>query len=489
MNLDKHIKQKFNEQNFEFKEEYWQAASALIDQHQKGKKKMRIIIRWASIFTFLLMVGTVLFVFFPEQKNSDVSLTPSSKVKEEINTTNSGSYSYPESHVSKNKSDNAISEHQNSSIVKSNDQKDIVLSNTSLNNTKQSSSKKISSVDITNSSTPKTNLISNQNLVAEHVSQPLADEKLEAHLEQDQSNPLLSWDDYNMTTLGIQPFIPSTAHTQEKKDNSKPLFYLPYFSVGLYAGIHSSQRSIEVKEAFNSVLKDKKTSEENTQSSYNVGIEGQYYFKQRWSVSLGAEYMSYVENINYSGIDKNSTHINDESYYDIKDSSFWNSGWVMIDSMPRFLQYASYHVVKDSTFIQKSDTTVSKYTDENIKSLNGQNRYSYIEVPILVGYQFPYKSFEIQLQSGLSMGFLQSHQAKYAVDNEDYNNQSLVNIKQQVSNLILRVSVLYPLNQQTYLYLQPAYKTQITNSVEAQGGFAQRFSSYHVNLGVRYLFR
>ncbi len=501
MNLDQHIKNKFDEQSFEFKEEYWNAASALIDAHKK-KKKRRIIFWWSFSSVAIILLA---WLVYPSKTNQTQDL--SSKVDQSIqiqsknqpltqtNTslrddTNAEANNNSQEYVAENKVN------QNTTIAsktKSNSKKEVLVE-------KQRSKK----VDPFSTRTNPMDLAKNntldhtpKNTKSKEYTEPFSSqnntiEDAETNLLAIQTKAISEKSERisigKIPLLGLQKQVFDASSIKNKEDK-KPSFFIPYFSVGAYVGLHSSKKNIEFNALVDKVLQDKRLNEEKTSFSYNFGIEFLYNVSPAWSFSGGVEYTSYIENINYSGFQKEGIDVQDNSYYTVRDSSYWSDNLVLVNGVSTFYQGAQYNVVKDTSFVQNIDSTRYAYTDQSPLTLNGKNTFTYIEVPLMLGYQFPCKQLEIQVQSGISMGFLQKQEARYLVDEQHIENQDILTFNKQVYSGVLRLSVLYPITRRAKLYVQPAYKKQLNNSVESAGNFTQRFSTYQVNVGVRFLLR
>lgn len=508
MNLDQHIKNKFNEQSFEFKEEYWNAASALIDQH-KQKKKRRIILWWFFSSSFVAIIALIWFLYpaqnIKEQSSTllthdvtvDVPASGTNESLEVIEKTNQSLASTSKEDVAvENKVDN----------ITSTDPHDVTLANAPTSKTKTSLKNNVTKpvndnrVVENNKSThgdrQKSVVSSNQKMPAAPIVVKTDDQQAQAEgmvaelpeAKKDISSPQEKIATLKIPLLGAQKSrVPQSS--LKTKEDKKPSFFLPYFSVGAYVGIQSSQKNIQFNALFDQVLQQKKQQEENALTSNNIGLDVLFHPTPNWSIASGLEYNTFVEQINYSGFEKQDFETLDNSYYDVHDSTFWSAGWVSINGNHVFFQNANLTTTRDTTFVEQIDTSYFSYTDDKAKTLNGKNTISYLEVPLLIGYQIPYKMIELQLQTGLSMGFLSKHNVRYIADAEDVQNQANIKVNNTVSNLLVKFSLLYHTSRSTQVYLQPAYKQQLTNSVEADNKFSQRYRSYHINIGFRYLFR
>jgi hypothetical protein len=501
MNVDQHIKNKFDDQSFEFKEEYWNAASALIDAH-KQKKKRRIIFWWS--FTSIAVVFLA-WLIYPSKMNQKIDLISTADQSNQIRSRNQ-----PLTQINTSLRDDTNGDANNNSheYVTENkvNQNTAIASKTNSNSTKDVLVEKQKSKNEDPFSTPtkpmnpaKNNTLDHkqENKISKEYTDPLSSPKntievVETNLLAYQTKAISEKNEQisigKIPLLGIQKTNFDASSIQNKEDK-KPAFFIPYFSFGAYIGLNSSKKNIEFNTLVDKALQDKRLNEEKASFSTNYGLEFLYNISPAWSFSAGVEYTSYIENINYSGIQKEGIDVQDNSFYTIRDSSYWSDNLVLVNGVSTLYHGAQYNVVKDTSFVQDIDSTQYAYTDQSPLALNGKNKFTYIEVPLLVGYQFPFKQLEVQVQSGISMAFLQNKQARYLLDQNNAENQDLLSINRQVYSGLLSISLLYPVSRKVKVYIQPAYKKQLNNSIERADQFTQRFSSYHINVGLRFLMR
>lgn len=139
------------------------------------------------------------------------------------------------------------------------------------------------------------------------------------------------------------------------------------------------------------------------------------------------------------------------------------------------------------------DTSYKWITEDSLYyehiAIQAQNRYHYIEIPAMIGYEFHFKNLGLQLSTGVSLGFRVNSSGKFLdSDNKliDINNDNSP-YSRQVLNYIFSIGLNYHLNRRLSVTLQPVYKTNI-NSLFTEGSSA-RYNHYSVNMGINYIIK
>lgn len=518
MSIDKHIKKVFDDQKFEFKEEYWQAASKLIDTHQQ-KKKRKVIIWWSSsIFFLILTLGAYFFMGRQvDLEKLSVNAAQETKTKtlvepsESIKTHPLSNQQVPVQ-AEKTLSKNQGKERPNASPITSRVNSSAALASGVLESKKHPSFRSTGSGNLKTSSenlstanfekkTPtsvyedNSKEMSSGNYNDITIKKPAIPSAIIAG-DQNTSKPMLNQLQeatleacVKMQQRPIKPLLSSTQNQALTKNFDNINYFSPFWVLGAYVGVHSSDKKLQINSVFDQGLQAKKQHEEIMQKSWNAGLEAMYVFNPHWSISSGIDYIKYQEQLNYSALQKQEVDVQDNSYFEIQDTLYWSGGWVQVNGNPVYYHNTSLHHEIDTMRVEQIDSNYYQVMDEEILKLNGSNKISYIELPLMIGYQAPFKALQIQAQTGLSFAFLHHKDIRYALQSKAIQDQSDLSVSSQVYNWVFRLSVMYPIARKTFLYVQPAFKKQLNASVTYKDAFQQRFTSYHVNVGVRFMLR
>ncbi len=203
-----------------------------------------------------------------------------------------------------------------------------------------------------------------------------------------------------------------------------------------------------------------------------------------WFIQSGLAYAEYGENRTFS----QKLEMHDTSGYskmEVKEYYTYDSTGIFVD--PSGVIVIMYDAV------QHSDTSYKWITEDSLYyehlAIQAENRYRYIEIPLMLGYEFRFKNLGLQLSTGVSFGFRVNSTGKFldaqnnlvdiTPDNSPYTNQMM--------NYILTVGVNYHLNRRLSVSVQPTYKTNI-NTLFA-GDNSTRYNHYGVNMGINYIIK
>ena len=120
------------------------------------------------------------------------------------------------------------------------------------------------------------------------------------------------------------------------------------------------------------------------------------------------------------------------------------------------------------------------------------NRYKYIEIPILVGKRFYIKKLSIDVVSGLSIGYLISAKGKFLniYDHEvlDISKGNSPFNEMFVYNFLLRLNCSYPLNERIRAMVAPSFKYNLNSILNKNYPVSQKYYSAGLNFGLIYNF-
>jgi Outer membrane protein beta-barrel domain len=127
---------------------------------------------------------------------------------------------------------------------------------------------------------------------------------------------------------------------------------------------------------------------------------------------------------------------------------------------------------------------------------NGKSSFTYLEIPVLAGYDWASKRWGFNLQGGLSMGVLLNTNGQYLSTNNivvpqniNYTvfdlkkNQST--FKKSVFNLIINPQLNYFINSNTNIFVSPVYRRNLQPITVTDAEIKQKYNSFGINFGLR----
>ncbi|MFM6947164.1 MAG: hypothetical protein ACKOWW_08495 [Flavobacteriales bacterium] len=118
-------------------------------------------------------------------------------------------------------------------------------------------------------------------------------------------------------------------------------------------------------------------------------------------------------------------------------------------------------------------------------SVEGINRYQYVQIPIGVSYQIPVKKVILQPAIGYAIGYGIQTSGNYILPSS--NGVALVKAKQFSGNLWAQLEMVYQLNEQICVSVAPVYRRTLGNLVD-NGLIINRYQSFGLLTGLSYRF-
>ena len=199
-----------------------------------------------------------------------------------------------------------------------------------------------------------------------------------------------------------------------------------------------------------------------------------YNFNNKFSLSTGINTASLGEKIDYNDVHEN---------YMVYDSNFidtvCNIGTFHVpyyDINTNQMDTAIYSVMMDTSYWVNES-----YEEESINNYNVQNRYTYLNIPFMIGYQFKIKNISIGLRAGGAVGFrINNSNGMYY----DSNIQGLHSFKAKktIYNIVTTASVGYQFKK-IEMFVEPKYWFNLTNSV-LKSNIDHKYHLLGLNIGV-----
>jgi len=217
----------------------------------------------------------------------------------------------------------------------------------------------------------------------------------------------------------------------------------------------------------------------------NIGLNIKYHLNN-WFIQSGLTYAEYGENRDYT----NKIEMHDTSGYsnqNINEYYSYDSVGFYIDPNNPTVVITLYDAIKHS------DTSYNWVSEDSLyyehHNIYAQNRFRYIEIPLMFGYEFRFKNLGVELSTGVSFGFRVNSSGKFL----DSNNE-LININQSNSpysntmmNYLLSIGVKYHLTNRFSIIAQPTYKTNISSLFSS--GTTTSYNNFGLNVGLNYIIK
>ncbi|MDP2723755.1 MAG: outer membrane beta-barrel protein [Bacteroidales bacterium] len=266
----------------------------------------------------------------------------------------------------------------------------------------------------------------------------------------------------------------------EQDEERLPLATIPtdsvhkthWLSLSVFASPVFTQTRLSGNTGSEDYLQLRRNSESDTWT-WSAGADIRVHWKN-WFVQSGINYSRYKNNKNY-----------DYSYsvYDSVNSHFeYDTTWVWIYNPPNL----GYPLMTGIDTIW-----VPVYQDIHVED-RGNNEWSYLEIPILIGHQFDFGKFGLEIASGVSMGFLMKSKGSLPRFPDAHGMENLENISVEINktmlNWLLQVGVSYQINDRWSVIAQPYYKQNLQSVFDKNYPIDQRFKAFGLKCGLRVRF-
>lgn len=143
-------------------------------------------------------------------------------------------------------------------------------------------------------------------------------------------------------------------------------------------------------------------------------------------------------------------------------------------------------VQKDSNLVIKSDT-LKTTTHHTVL-----NRYSYLEIPIMAGYEIHKDKFSFSVKGGVAAGFFirsaGSVPASNGYESVSLSSSELPYVKPNFT-LLFSLGISYHLNDKFAVFGEPYLRKNVNSIFENKYIYSQKFQSVGVKFGLKYTFK
>ena len=208
--------------------------------------------------------------------------------------------------------------------------------------------------------------------------------------------------------------------------------------------------------------------------SLPLDLRVNYNLNNKFSLSSGISTASLGEKIDYNDVYEN---------YMVYDSNFidtvCNIGTFHVpyyDINTNQMDTAIYSLMMDTSYWVNES-----YEEESINNYNVQNRYTYLNIPFMIGYQFKINNINIGLRAGGAVGFRINN------SNGMYYNSNIQGLhsfkaKKTIYNIVTTASIGYQFKN-IEMFIEPRYWFNLTNSI-LKSEIDHKYHVLGLNIGV-----
>ena len=208
--------------------------------------------------------------------------------------------------------------------------------------------------------------------------------------------------------------------------------------------------------------------------SLPLDLRVNYNLNNKFSLSSGINTASLGEKIDYYDVHEN---------YMVYDSNFidtvCNIGTFHVpyyDINTNQMDTAIYSLMMDTSYWVNES-----YEEESINNYNVQNRYTYLNIPFMIGYQFKINNINIGLRAGGDVGFRINN------SNGMYYNSNIQGLhsfkaKKTIYNIVTSASLGYQFKN-IEMFIEPRYWFNLNNSI-LKSEIDHKYHVLGLNIGV-----
>lgn len=265
----------------------------------------------------------------------------------------------------------------------------------------------------------------------------------------------------------------------EKSNKLKGFFMTPYLGPSISRSILDGGKP---------ELLEKRNAEEDQPWSIDLGLTGRYYFENQLYIGTGIGYFEMGENANYSGFSRVQETTISDNYYTYRDTGYIQyTSWDSINYPFPQRVYTSYKWVEevvDSTLVLRQKTV---YDTLRVEGREVRNRFSYLEIPIVVGYHIPVGKWSFGLDAGSGFNFLMGVKGQYPdMENIRYNPLEKSDYRFISNSFISNFSVGRRLGEHWIVNGNMRFRRQLNTAERNNDGLRSRYQSIGFQFKVNY---
>ena len=224
----------------------------------------------------------------------------------------------------------------------------------------------------------------------------------------------------------------------------------------------------------------------HSQLSYEFGFSFQLHHKKTpLFLQLGFDYQILKEKIDFQTKhtfeDPELSYWTYDSIFDI--NTIIDTIYIIVDSN----QFIIDTLYTQNTVLSNIDSLHTPVMSSEEKRKEYVNTYTYLNIPLLLGYQFQTKNkkWDFQILAGAIVAINLNNQGYYYTTNGDFKSYSGKVTPSLVWNFSAAASVSYHLKK-WHLFIQPEFQYQLNESQISNQPHRRKYQFYKIKFGIRY---
>ena len=311
---------------------------------------------------------------------------------------------------------------------------------------------------------------------------------------------------------------PVAAMPKQRKSNYE-------LNLTVYGGAMLSMKNMWLQNVGLENYLNRRKVEEQAAVTPNIGIDIELG-RGHWTLTSGVNFHQQSDTRNYSdrfkrqvpydsivfNINQNSAWIYDSTvfstyqysnvinsmdstitYYD-QSSGVFLTTTIPVNNIQSIITDTNFYYQIDSMLIQTIDTTTTAYqlsrlqtvNDANQPHLKGRNTFTYVEVPLLLGYERGFGKFRCSIKGGVGVGFLTRQQSYYlATDESEIIPISSEVYQKVIYSGVVRLGLHYSITPQLGIDLVPFSRMNFNRMTNDKASAQQRYQNLGLQIGLR----
>jgi hypothetical protein len=241
------------------------------------------------------------------------------------------------------------------------------------------------------------------------------------------------------------------------------------------ANISFSRFSNSTNQKYSTLRKE----EENYLVSFSGGINIEKFITKNVKMTTGLNYISYGTNTNYSPVEsyKNSKLFNgfDSVYSPIMDSIFYNPTRIWLPYL------TGIDTSVDSSFTNNK----VPYEDSTAYLSKERATFSYVEIPLMIGYYKTINHWSFGINTGISLGLL-TRSSGYFIG-EDLQTVEVAKSQNIMWNYIIGPEINYEFRENYYFGIQSNFRLGL-NDLSISEPIDRKYYNIQLNVKIGYRF-
>jgi hypothetical protein len=209
---------------------------------------------------------------------------------------------------------------------------------------------------------------------------------------------------------------------------------------------------------------------------------------KNWMVKTGVNYSSYGEDYKYNYI-----QVFEKFHYETFETGYYQYDTIMItniDSAINGVDYQEEYI--EETYVEYTDSNLIQESDTvDFGEFYSQNNYTYLEIPIMFGYELQKKKFNVSVRAGLINGIFLNSSGKTLSTSSEYSEMIINNklpFRKYRPSAAAELSIGYNIYQNFEIFSEFAIRQDLSSIYDKSYNVSQKHILTGVKFGIRYIF-